>query len=77
MYKRQIEEKVDILLAAVTPEEKEAAYYAAHQQVHSQLWDWAPGYLDAPYGVASDIVAWEPYPLKADMSALHTIRFAD
>ena len=76
-YDPSIEEKVDTLLAAITPEEKEAAYYAAHQQVHSQLWDWAPGYLDAPYGVASDIIAWEPYPLKADMSALHTIRFAD
>jgi len=76
-YDPTIEEKINILLAAVTPEEKQAAYYATHKQVHDQHWDWAPGYLDAPYGTTQDIVAWTPYPMKASPNALWTIRFAD
>lgn len=68
---------VNAMLAAVTPEEKNAAYYAAHSQVHSQHWDWAPGYLDAPYGTSTDVVEWDNFPLKASPNALWTIRFAD
>ncbi len=67
---------VDAALAATTPETAEATYYAALAKAHEAHWDFAPGYLDAPYAVGTRIADWRPRPLRPSPSALWTIRWA-
>ena len=75
-YDSAIHPIVDAALAVTDPAEQADAYYKAHQAVHEAHWDFAPGYLNAPYGVTNDIVEWQPWPLKVHPTALWTIRFA-
>ena len=55
---------------------KAEAYNSMHNAVHTKHYDFAPGYLNAPYGVASHITNWEPWPIKVHPTALWTIEFA-
>ena len=67
---------VDTALAATTPETAEATYYAALAKAHEAHWDFAPGYLDAPYAIGTRIADWRPRPLRPSPNALWTIRWA-
>ena len=54
------------------------AYATAHRQAHAEgHWDFAPGYLNAPYGVTNDIAEWVPRPLRPSPSALWTRKWAN
>jgi ABC-type transport system substrate-binding protein len=75
-YDPLVEPLVDAALAATTPEDAEATYYAALAKAHEAHWDFAPGYLDAPYAVGTRIADWRPRPLRPSPSALWTIRWA-
>jgi ABC-type transport system substrate-binding protein len=75
-YDPLVEPLVDAALAATTPEDAAATYYAALVQAHEGHWDFAPGYLDAPYAVGTRIADWRPRPLRPSPSALWTIRWA-
>ncbi len=75
-YDKTLHPIVDAGLAATDPDARSEAYYKMHQAVHEAHWDFAPGYLNAPYGVTNEIVEWRPWPLKAHPTALWTIRFA-
>ena len=68
---------VDAALAAVSEEEREQAYFAALAQAHDGHWDFAPGYLDAPYVIGERIADWRPRPLRPSPSALWTIVWAE
>ena len=76
-YDPIIETVVNRGLSVVDPTAQSDAYYKMHQVVHGAHWDFAPGYLNAPYGVSNKIVEWEPWPLKVHPTALWTIRFAE
>jgi len=66
------------MLSQTDPAERKAAYATAHRQAHAEgHWDFAPGYLNAPYGVTNDIAEWIPRPLRPSPSALWTIKWAD
>ena len=75
-YDKTLHPIVDAGLAATDPDARSEAYYKMHQAVHEAHWDFAPGYLNAPYGVTNEIVEWRPWPLKVHPTALWTIRFA-
>jgi ABC-type transport system substrate-binding protein len=75
-YDPLVKPLVDAALAATTPETAEATYYAALAKAHEAHWDFAPGYLDAPYAVGTRIADWRPRPLRPSPSALWTIRWA-
>ena len=76
-YDPLVKPLVDAALAATTPEAAEATYYAALVQAHEGHWDFAPGYLDAPYAVSARIADWRPRPLRPSPSALWTIRWVE
>ena len=76
-YDPLVKPLVDAALAATTPEDAEATYYAALVKAHEGHWDFAPGYLDAPYAVGARIADWRPRPLRPSPSALWTIRWVE
>jgi len=51
---------VDAALAATTVETQQEAYYQALRQAHEGHWDFAPGYLDAPYAMSARIDVSHP-----------------
>ena len=74
-YDPLVKPLVDAALAATTPAAQQEAYYEALRQAHEGHWDFAPGYLDAPYAVSARIEDWRPRPLRPSPSALWTIRW--
>ena len=74
-YDPKVKPLVDAALAATTPAAQQEAYYQALRQAHEGHWDFAPGYLDAPYAVSARIADWRPRPLRPSPSALWTIRW--
>ena len=74
-YDSELQTIIDEALAVVDPEKRADAYYKMHKAVHEKHYDFAPGYLNAPYGVSNEIAEWEPWPMKVHPSALWTIRF--
>ena len=74
-YDPLVKPLVDDALAATTPESQQEAYYQALKQAHEGHWDFAPGYLDAPYAVSARIADWRPRPLRPSPSALWTIQW--
>ena len=75
-YDSHLHTVIDEGLAVVDPAMKADAYNKMHNAVHGKHYDFAPGYLNAPYGVAEHITAWEPWPIKVHPTALWTIEFA-
>lgn len=76
-YDPLVDPLVKTALAATTEEAREEAYFAALSQAHEGHWDFAPGYLDAPYAISARIDDWRPRPLRPSPSALWTIRWAN
>jgi ABC-type transport system substrate-binding protein len=74
-YDSELQTIIDEALAVVDPEKRADAYYKMHKAVHEKHYDFAPGYLNATYGVSNEIAEWEPWPMKVHPSALWTIRF--
>ena len=74
-YDPLVKPLVDAALAATTPAAQQEAYYEALRQAHEGHWDFAPGYLDAPYAVSARIADWRPRALRPSPSALWTIRW--
>ena len=75
-YDPLVDPLVKTALAATTEEARQEAYFAALRQAHEGHWDFAPGYLDAPYAISARIDDWRPRPLRPSPSALWTIRWA-
>ena len=75
-YDSHLQTVIDDGLAVVDPAMKAEAYNSMHNAVHTKHYDFAPGYLNAPYGVAEHITNWEPWPIKVHPTALWTIEFA-
>ncbi len=76
-YDPLVDPLVKAALAATTEEARQDAYFAALSQAHEGHWDFAPGYLDAPYAISARIDDWRPRPLRPSPSALWTIRWAN
>ena len=76
-YDPLVDPLVKTALAATTEEARQEAYFAALAQAHEGHWDFAPGYLDAPYAISARIDDWRPRPLRPSPSALWTIRWAN
>jgi len=74
-YDSSLQAIIDEGLAKVVASERADAYYKMHTAVHEAHYDFAPGYLNAPYGVTNEITEWEPWPLRISPSALWTIRY--
>ena len=74
-YDPLVKPLVDTALAATTVEGQAETYYQALRQAHEGHWDFAPGYLDAPYAISARIEDWRPRPLRPSPSALWTIRW--
>ena len=75
-YDPLVKPLVDAALAATTQETQEETYYQALTQAHDGHWDFAPGYLDAPYAMSARIADWRPRPLRPSPNALWTIQWA-
>ena len=75
-YDPLVDPLVKTALAATTEEARQEAYFAALSQAHEGHWDFAPGYLDAPYAISARIDDWRPRALRPSPSALWTIRWA-
>ena len=75
-YDPLTEPLIEAAVSSTTPEEQQANYYKALTQAHEGHWDFAPGYLDAPYAISPRIADWRPRPLRPSPSALWTIRWA-
>ena len=76
-YDPLVKPLVDAALAATTPDTQQEAYYQALKQAHEGHWDFAPGYLDAPYAIGANIADWRPRALRPSPSALWTVRWAN
>lgn len=74
-YDPLVKPLVDSALAATSVEGQAETYYQAMKQAHEGHWDFAPGYLDAPYAISARIDDWRPRPLRPSPSALWTIRW--
>ncbi len=74
-YDPLVKPLVDAALAATSVEEQAEAYYQALRQAHEARWDFAPGYLDAPYAISARIEDWRPRALRPSPSALWTVRW--
>ncbi len=74
-YDPLVKPLVDSALAATSVEGQTETYYQALKQAHEGHWDFAPGYLDAPYALSARIDDWRPRPLRPSPSALWTIRW--
>ncbi len=75
-YDPLMEPLVTKMLAMTDPQARHDAYAAAHRQAIEGHWDFAPGYLNAPYAVTNEIVEWSPRTLRPSPSALWTIKWA-
>jgi ABC-type transport system substrate-binding protein len=58
-----------------TLEERHEAYHTALKAVFDKHYDFSPGYLNQPYGVAERVASWDPWPLSPYPSALWTMTF--
>ena len=58
-----------------TLEERHEAYHTALKAVFDKHYDFSPGYLNQPYGVAGRVASWDPWPLSPYPSALWTLTF--
>ena len=76
-YDPLVDPLVKAALAATTEEARQDAYFAALSQAHEGHWDFAPGYLDAPYAIGTRLEDWRPRPLRPSPSALWTVRWAN
>ena len=76
-YDPLVDPLVKAALAATTEEARQDAYFAALSQAHEGHWDFAPGYLDAPYAIGTRIEDWRPRALRPSPSALWTVRWAN
>jgi ABC-type transport system substrate-binding protein len=75
-YDPLIDPLVVTAVSSTTPETQAENYYQALRQGHEAHWDFAPGYLDAPYAISARIEDWRPRPLRPSPSALWTVRWA-
>ena len=75
-YDPLMEPLVTKMLGMTDPQARQDAYAAAHRQAIEGHWDFAPGYLNAPYAVTNDIAEWSPRTLRPSPSALWTIEWA-
>ena len=76
-YDPLVEPLVATAVSSTSPETQEENYYQALRQAHEGHWDFAPGYLDAPYAISARIDDWRPRPLRPSPSALWTIRWSE
>ena len=76
-YDPLTEPLIEAAVSSTSPEEQLENYYQALRQAHEGHWDFAPGYLDAPYAISARISDWRPRPLRPSPSALWTIRWAN
>ena len=76
-YDPLTEPLVATAVSSTSPEAQEENYYQALRQAHEGHWDFAPGYLDAPYAISARIADWRPRALRPSPSALWTIRWAN
>lgn len=76
-YDPLVDPLVKAALAATTEEARQEAYFNALSQAHEGHWDFAPGYLDAPYAIGTRLEDWRPRPLRPSPSALWTVRWAN
>ena len=76
-YDPLVDPLVKAALAATTEETRQEAYFAALSQAHEGHWDFAPGYLDAPYAIGTRLEDWRPRALRPSPSALWTVRWAN
>ena len=60
-------------IAVFDPVEREKALNNAYLRVRDEAYWVAVGYLNIPWGVGPRVQTWEPYPLAAYPSALHTV----
>ena len=75
-YDPLAEPLITAAVASTNPEAQEENYYQALRQAHEGHWDFAPGYLDAPYAISARIDDWRPRPLRPSPSALWTVRWS-
>ena len=75
-YDPLVEPLVATAVSSTTPEAQEENYYQALRQAHEGHWDFAPGYLDAPYAISARIDDWRPRALRPSPSALWTVRWS-
>jgi peptide/nickel transport system substrate-binding protein len=60
-------------LAVTDPKEQSKALNAAYRRMRDEAY-WIPvGHVNIPWGVGPRVLTWQPYPLAAYPSALHTI----
>ena len=76
-YDPLVDPLVKAALAATSEEARQEAYFNALSQAHEGHWDFAPGYLDAPYAIGTRLEDWRPRPLRPSPSALWTVRWAN
>jgi ABC-type transport system substrate-binding protein len=76
-YDPLVEPLVATAVSSTTPETQAENYYQALRQAHEGHWDFAPGYLDAPYAISARIDDWRPRALRPSPSALWTVRWAN
>ena len=74
-YDSSLQAIIDDTLTVVNEADRPDAYFKMHTAVHGEHYDFAPGYLNAPFGINNEIVDWEPWPLMISPSALWTMRF--
>jgi len=55
------------------PDERAAAYKKLFPRLREEAYELTVGYANTPWAVGPRILTWEPYPLVAHPSALHTI----
>ncbi len=68
---------IEAATASISPADQEEKYYQALRQAHEGHWDFAPGYLDAPYAISERLSDWRPRPIRPSPSALWTVRWAN
>ena len=76
-YDPLVDPLVKAALAATSEEARQEAYFQALSQAHEGHWDFAPGYLDAPYAIGTRLEDWRPRALRPSPSALWTVRWAN
>jgi ABC-type transport system substrate-binding protein len=76
-YDPLVDPLVKTALAATSEEARQEAYFNALSQAHEGHWDFAPGYLDAPYAIGTRLEDWRPRALRPSPSALWTVRWAN
>ena len=64
---------VEEALSVLEPVERERTIRSAWQRIREEAYYVGLGYINIPWGVGPRIQTWEPYPMAAYPSALHTI----